>query len=81
MNLIEGAKFWFNDVGVDVISSDTKNKKMIVELQKYQNNWRPVDECETFIKEGKYEKGLITKTMIKIQMNMNHIQICKVQTN
>jgi len=38
MNLIEGAKFWFNDVGVDVISSDTKNKKMIVELQKYQNN-------------------------------------------
>ena len=81
MNLIEGAKFWFNDVGVDVILSDTINKKPIVEWQKYKINEGQLTNVKPFIKEGKYEKGLITKTMIKIQMNMYHIQICKVQTN
>ena len=58
MKLNEGAKFWFYDVGVDVIPSDTRSKRPIVDWQKYQDNPMSVDEFENFIKEEKFEKGL-----------------------
>jgi len=62
MNLNEGAKFWFYEVGVDVIPSDTKNKRPIVEWQKYQHTPMSEEEFETCIKEGKYEKGVSYNT-------------------
>ena len=58
MNLNEGAKFWFYRVGVDTIPSDTRRKQPIRKWQKYQDNPMSVEEFETFIKEGKFEKGL-----------------------
>lgn len=58
MNLNEGAKFWFYYVGVDVIPSDTKCKKPLIEWRRYQNDSISDEDFETFIKEGKFSKGL-----------------------
>ena len=41
----EGADFWYNDIGLNVIPADTQNKRPIINWKEYQE--KPVSD-ETF---------------------------------
>jgi P4 family phage/plasmid primase-like protien len=57
-NMNDGANFWNNDIGVNTIPADTKNKKPFINWKEYQE--KPVSEetFEQWKRDDAFEKGL-----------------------
>jgi Bifunctional DNA primase/polymerase, N-terminal len=52
------ADFWFYEIGVNVISADTKNKQTHENWSQWQDKPIPEEEHEQRKKNGKYNKGI-----------------------
>jgi hypothetical protein len=67
-NLDEAADFWRHQIGVNVISADTKNKTIYEEWKKWQNNPIPEELHNQWKTENKFSKGMaviLLKTPLK----------------
>jgi P4 family phage/plasmid primase-like protien len=54
----KGADCWYYDKGVNVIPSDTKNKKPLYNWKQYQENSAHQEIFEQWKKEGAFDKGI-----------------------
>lgn len=57
-NKNDGADFWYNDIGVNVIPADTQNKKLTISWKEYQENPVSEETFEQWKRDGAIEKGI-----------------------
>ncbi len=58
MSMNEGADFWRDEIGANVMPADTKNKRPIVEWEQFQNKPIPKELHEYWKKENMFKDGI-----------------------
>ena len=54
----EWADFWRYRIGCNVIPSDTRNKRPVVEWKKYQNDPVPEEQHQQWKRENSFKDGI-----------------------